>query len=68
MTKRKRKLYNLKNSAIAYKLLRGQEGFGKIYWYGNQGIYNFLILEYLGSNLKELQNYVHGKFSLETTY
>ena len=68
--KKKKMLFNLKNSALVYKLLRDQSnfffggvhfnlaGFGKIYWYGKQGCHNFLIHEYLGTNLKELQEHV----------
>ena len=43
------------------------EGIPKLYWCGNQGNYNILIMELLGPSLEDLFNYCKRKFTLLTT-
>ena len=50
-----------------YKELEGIKRIPKLYSLGTQGIYHILIIEYLGQSLKQLLEYVGGKFSLATT-
>ena len=38
----------------------------KIIWYGSETNYNFLVMEYMGSNLEKLFDIHNKKFSLKT--
>ena len=42
-------------------------GIPKLYWYGQEGDYNIMAMDFLGSNLEELFKEVGGKFSMQTT-
>jgi hypothetical protein len=42
-------------------------GIPKLYWYGSEGDYNIMAMDFLGSNLEELFKEVGGKLSLLTT-
>jgi len=42
-------------------------GIPKLYWYGQEGDYNIMAMDFLGSNLEELMKEVGGKFSMQTT-
>ena len=39
-------------------------GIPKLYWFGSEGDYNIMALDFLGSNLEELIKEVGGKFSM----
>jgi hypothetical protein len=42
-------------------------GIPKLYWYGSEGDYNIMAMDFLGSNLEELFKEVGGKLSMLTT-
>ena len=42
-------------------------GIPKLYWFGSEGDYNIMAIDFLGSNLEELFKEVGGKLSLLTT-
>ncbi|OMJ75084.1 hypothetical protein SteCoe_25860 [Stentor coeruleus] len=48
------------------KLLQEGEGVPSMIWFGNEGIYNVLIMELLGPSLEDLFLYCNRKFSLKT--
>jgi hypothetical protein len=41
-------------------------GIPKLYWCGSEGDHNVMVMELLGSNMEELFNLYHRKFSLKT--
>ena len=47
--------------------LQGHSGIPQLYWCGQEGDYNFLVMDRLGENLQELLQKCGGKFSLKTT-
>lgn len=42
-------------------------GIPKLYWFGSEGDYNIMAMDFLGSNLEELFKEVGGKLSMLTT-
>ena len=50
-----------------YTYLKGGIGIPNIYWCGTLGIYNILIIDFLGKSLETLFNDCNHKFSLKTT-
>eukprot|EP00252_Welwitschia_mirabilis_P020872 TRINITY_DN5212_c0_g1_i1.p1 TRINITY_DN5212_c0_g1~~TRINITY_DN5212_c0_g1_i1.p1 ORF type:complete len:312 (+),score=46.69 TRINITY_DN5212_c0_g1_i1:465-1400(+) len=48
------------------KLLQGGSGVPTIKWFGNEGDYNIMVLEFLGPSLEDLFNYCNRKLSLKT--
>ena len=56
------KIYKLLNTSLKHK----QIGFPKLYCYGSEGDYNYLVMELLGPSLSELLAYCNGKFTLKT--
>ena len=50
-----------------YTTLKGAIGIPNIYWCGTLGVYNILIIDYLGKSLETLFNDCYHKFSLKTT-
>ena len=64
-----KKNYSFSSLHIEYKtynILQGAIGIPKIFWYGSEGDFNFLIMELLGPSLEELLNFCHKKLSLRT--
>lgn len=53
--------------AKLYKLLSGEIGIPKVYYYGTEGDYNVLAMELLGNSLEDLMSKCGGKFSMKTT-
>ncbi|EGR32358.1 hypothetical protein IMG5_086120 [Ichthyophthirius multifiliis] len=49
-----------------YQSLQGGIGIPTMYWCGQEGDYNFLVMELLGNNLEELFVQCGNKFSLKT--
>jgi hypothetical protein len=41
-------------------------GIPKLHWYGSEGEYNIVAMDFLGSNLEELLKDAGGKFSMIT--
>jgi len=42
-------------------------GIPKLYWFGTEGDYNIMAMDFLGSNLEELMKELGCHFSLLTT-
>ena len=60
-------LNNLEKENDIYKVLKDMERIPKVFWYGDQGKYTFLIVQLLGPSLKFLFKYCcNKKFSLGT--
>ena len=57
---------NLYKERKYYNCLKGIKSIPKIYWFGREGQYNYLILEYLGPSLEILFRKYNKKFSLGT--
>ena len=56
----------LRNEVLIYENINGLEGFPLIYHSGNNKNKNYIILERLGPNLKQLFKYCNHHFSLQT--
>ena len=56
----------LKNEVLIYENICGLEGFPIIYHSGNSKNKNYMVLERLGPNLKQLFKYCNNHFSLQT--
>ena len=56
----------LRNEVLIYENINGIEGFPLIYHSGNNKNKNYMILERLGPNLKQLFKYCNHHFSLQT--
>ena len=41
-------------------------GFTQLYWYGQEGDFNIMIMDLLGPSLNDLFEYCNKKFSLKT--
>ena len=39
-------------------------GIPKLYWYGSEGEYNIMVMDFLGTNLEDLQKECGGKLSM----
>jgi len=48
------------------KYLQGVPGIVNVYWFGEQGDYNAMVIDRLGPSLEELFNICNRKFSLKT--
>ncbi|XP_065313646.1 uncharacterized protein LOC135922996 isoform X2 [Gordionus sp. m RMFG-2023] len=49
-----------------YRYMRGATGIPSLFWCGQEGEYNVMVLELLGPSLEDLFNYCSRKFSLKT--
>jgi serine/threonine protein kinase len=56
----------LKNEAILYNYLSNISGIPKLYNYGNEGNFNYIVLELLGKTLEDYKIECNNKFSLQT--
>lgn len=56
----------LKNEARIYNYLSGISGIPKLYNFGNQGKYNYLIIELLGHSIEHYRVLCDGTFNLQT--
>ena len=54
------------NEARILRLLHGQEGFAKLYYYGQNEDYDILVMDLLGPTLEESMLKNHGRLSLKT--
>ncbi len=53
--------------AKVLRLLQGLEGVPTLFWAGQEGEYNVVVMELLGPCLEDLMNYCGKKFTLKTT-
>eukprot|EP01134_Creolimax_fragrantissima_P000209 CFRG0209T1 len=49
-----------------YKIFQGGDGVPKLYWYGQDGEYNVMVIELLGPSLEDLFQYSERQFTLKT--
>lgn len=63
----KTKFPQLYYEAKLYKIFDGAQGIPHMYYYGQNGDYNVLVLDLLGPSLEDLYEYCRRKFSLKTT-
>ena len=49
-----------------YKSIPSHQGVPNIYWFGQVGNFNIMIMEILGASLEKLFNKCHRKFTLKT--
>lgn len=52
--------------AAVYRVLQGAVGIPRIFWYGEEGDYNVMVMEFLGPSLEDLFSYCKREFSLKT--
>jgi len=52
--------------AKLYRILSGGKGIPNSHWYGVEGDYNVLVIDYLGSSLEDNFDFCARKFSLKT--
>ena len=50
-----------------YSKLKGCIGFPHVHWFGIEGNFTYLIMDFLGPSLDDLLNFCGGKFTLKTT-
>ncbi|GJN86996.1 serine/threonine protein kinase [Purpureocillium lilacinum] len=58
--------FNSEHEAGIYKLLVGREGIPEAHWFGSEGGNNVMVLDLLGSSLKDVLKHRGRKFSLKT--
>jgi len=62
----KTKFPQLYYEAKLYKVFDGSVGLPKMYYFGQQGDYNVLVMDLLGPSLEDLFEYCRRKFTLKT--
>jgi predicted Ser/Thr protein kinase len=58
----------LKVEVAVYQMMKGEEGFPRLYWSGTEGDYNIIAIELLGTNLENLMHNCGHKFSVSTSF
>ena len=56
----------LKNEAKLYKLLEDCTGIPNLRSFGQEGIFNYMVIDLLGDSLEDLKGKCGGYFSLKT--
>lgn len=56
----------LRDEYRSYKTLAGLEGIPQVYYFGQEGLHNVLVIDLLGPNLEELFDMCDRKFSVKT--
>ncbi|CAM0142273.1 unnamed protein product [Umbelopsis sp. WA50703] len=56
----------LRDEYRAYKILAGSAGFPTAYYFGQEGLYNILVISMLGPSLEDLFDMCGRKFSVKT--
>lgn len=56
----------LKDEYRAYKILKNQPHVPKVYYYGQEGLHNILIIDLLGPSLEDLFEWCGRQFSIKT--
>lgn len=62
----KTRLPQLLYESKLYRILYGGFGFPHVKWFGQEGTYNYLVMDLLGKSLEELFNLCSRRFSLKT--
>ncbi|EPX75260.1 CK1/CK1/CK1-G protein kinase Cki3 [Schizosaccharomyces octosporus yFS286] len=63
---RKSEVPQLRDEYLTYKLLMGVHGVPNVYYYGQEGMYNLLVMDLLGPSLEDLFDYCGRRFSPKT--
>ncbi|CAO3589658.1 unnamed protein product [Absidia cylindrospora] len=56
----------LRDEYRAYKLLAGNPGVPKVYYFGQEGLHNVLVIDLLGASLEDLFDVCSRQFSVKT--
>lgn len=56
----------LRDEYRAYRILNGAPGIPKVYFFGQEGVHNILILDLLGPSLEDLFDWCGRRFSVKT--
>lgn len=56
----------LRNEAYIYKKLKGKKGVPEVYWFGMEGDYSVLVMEWLGPSLETIFKRLDCQFSVAT--
>ena len=67
MEEAKQKVQSLLVEGKILQSLQGGIGILNMHWCGQEGDFNFLVMELMGQNLREYLELCDGKFSLKTT-
>lgn len=57
----------LRDEYRTYKLLAGTPGVPNVYYFGQEGLHNILVIDLLGLSLEDLFDLCNRKFSIKTT-
>jgi casein kinase 1 len=63
---RKSNAPQLQDEYRTYKILLGCPGIPNVYYFGQEGLYNILVIDLLGPSLEDLFNYCSRRFSIKT--
>ncbi len=63
---RKTEAPQLRDECRSYKILAGSPGIPQIYYFGQEGLHNVLVLDLLGPSLEDLFDMCGRRFSLKT--
>lgn len=63
---RKSESPQLRDEYRSYRMLSGMPGFPQVYYFGQEGLHNVLVLDLLGPNLEDLFDLCSRKFSVKT--
>ncbi|KAI9723505.1 MAG: casein kinase I [Chrysothrix sp. TS-e1954] len=64
---RKAEAPQLRDEYRTYKLLTGSPGIPGVYYFGQEGLHNILVIDLLGPSLEDLFDHCNRRFSIKTT-